>query len=362
MSGAEKKMLTDEMTSVEETAAAWFLKLRSGETREDDPEYLAWLNESGAHADALDRVALAWSVVGDNAAEPEIVTARRNALARSAEVSESRWSFWRVKKRPVAAFSAIAASLAAVIAVSIVFFAMRAPLKVIEETRFATEIGETRVVTLADNSKVSLDASSSIVVNFTDERRLVELTAGQAFFDVAKDLARPFQVSAGGRVVTATGTAFNVELVGEDVLVTLVEGEVVVSENRDAFSSAAVAPSAPIEQATEHVLAPGEQLLASRQNPVAVARAADIEKTTAWRRGKLIFEDDPLPAAVERMNRYSRIRISVEDSDIAALGVSGVFNAGDTDAFVEALEAYFPVEARRTSRSVIELRARDKRG
>ena len=68
--------------------------------------------------------------------------------------------------------------------------------------------------------------------------------------------------------------------------------------------------------------------------------------------------DDPLSVAVARMNRYSQIRLVVADDSLDELGVSGVFNAGDTDAFVEALEAYFPVDARRVSASRIEIHPR----
>ena len=49
-----------------------------------------------------------------------------------------------------------------------------------------------------------------------------ELLSGQARFDVAHDAARPFSVHAGGQTVVATGTAFNVDLLGPQVLVTLI--------------------------------------------------------------------------------------------------------------------------------------------
>ena len=58
------------------------------------------------------------------------------------------------------------------------------------------------------------------------------------------------------------------------------------------------------------------------------------------------------------MNRYSRIRLFVADDSLNVLEVGGIFNAGDTDAFIEALEAAFPIEARRMSASLIELHPR----
>ena len=61
----------------------------------------------------------------------------------------------------------------------------------------------------------------------------------------------------------------------------------------------------------------------------------------------LVFEDEPLARAVERMNRYSRIPLVAGDEAAADITISGVFEAGDAAAFVGALEAYFGLEAER---------------
>jgi transmembrane sensor len=58
----------------------------------------------------------------------------------------------------------------------------------------------------------------------------------------------------------------------------------------------------------------------------------------------MFFDNEPLSSAVERINRYAHQQVEV-DPAVAALGVSGAFNAGDTDAFIDAVTNYFPVEA-----------------
>jgi len=76
---------------------------------------------------------------------------------------------------------------------------------------YSTGVGERRTLTLADGSVVTLDARSRIQVKYRDRERLIDLDQGQARFDVAKDPARPFRVSAAGReTVLAFGTQFNV--------------------------------------------------------------------------------------------------------------------------------------------------------
>ena len=93
---------------------------------------------------------------------------------------------------------------------------------------YQTAAGERRVVTLADGSRLSLDASSEVTVQYRKHARDLHLLKGQARFDVAHDKSRPFSVVAGNQRVIATGTAFNIDMAGPKVFVTLIEGHVVV--------------------------------------------------------------------------------------------------------------------------------------
>lgn len=350
----EKTKNIEERGRINEEAAAWALRIRSGETDATGEDYLEWLAASPEHEAAMARARETWALFGDQATAPEVVKARRDALARAGRVSAGRW-------RGLAGLSmlfdspirwAAAAFLIALVAVPLLLWRSAiedAGLSGPSVAAYATDIAETRVVTLSDNSRVSLDAASAINVNYTDEARDIALLRGQAHFDVAKNPARPFRVTAGEQTVVATGTSFNVELIGDEVLVTLIEGEVVVVD-KGAVGSAR-AENSP-ETARPVTLKPGEQLVAASAAPPEIAKA-DIEKTSAWRHGKVMLDGDNLDMAVQRMNRYSRIRLEVGDLRLNAYRITGVFNAGDTDAFVEAVETYFPVEARRMSASSI---------
>src|SRR5690606_3672714 len=91
-------------------------------------------------------------------------------------------------------------------------------------------------------------------------------------------------------------------------------------------------------------LAAGQQLVDSGTEGIEV-RDAPVRRITSWREGRLIFEDEPLAAAVAEMNRYSRTRIRLADPALGRLRVSGVFRTGQSEAFAEALVAYFPIAA-----------------
>ena len=79
---------------------------------------------------------------------------------------------------------------------------------------FATGRGETRSVTLPHASKVPLNARSVLDLQFSAAARRVELVGGQAYFEVAPDPARPFEVAADDIVTTALGTYMGVNAKG----------------------------------------------------------------------------------------------------------------------------------------------------
>jgi ferric-dicitrate binding protein FerR (iron transport regulator) len=91
---------------------------------------------------------------------------------------------------------------------------------------YQTGAGQRSAVTLADGSRVTLSTRSRLEVAYTPRERRVRLVAGQGRFQVARDAARPFVVTAGSRRVTAAGAAFDVRLDREALSVTMLEGSV----------------------------------------------------------------------------------------------------------------------------------------
>jgi transmembrane sensor len=194
---------------------------------------------------------------------------------------------------------------------------------------YQTAAGERRVVTLADGSKLSLDASSEVTVQYRKHERALHLLRGQARFDVAHDKSRPFSVVAGNQRVIATGTAFNIDMAGPRVFVTLIEGHVVVVNE---------------DNAGRWELRAGQELTATPSLPPLIA-TANTAKVTAWTIGQIVFDDEPLSSVVERVNRYSNTPILIADPAVAQMRISGVFNAGDAPGFVEIVTHYLPVKA-----------------
>jgi transmembrane sensor len=63
----------------------------------------------------------------------------------------------------------------------------------------------------------------------------------------------------------------------------------------------------------------------------------------AWQVGQAIFESDTLAAAAAEMNRYSNVRLVVDDPLIAKLKLSGVYRVGDNEAFAHSVAQLLPV-------------------
>lgn len=309
---------------VREQAAAWVVRLHNDPSAVDLERFELWCKQDERHGRAFDEALAAWINVGEHATAPKVLAMRHAALGR-AQPAERRWD-WRALAAAVCLFV-----LAPI--VGAVWYAMRPPAEQILKTAHA----EQRVIVLSDGSRLSLDAMSEVRVRYTPDVRNLELIAGRANFEVAKDITRPLKVRVGPRIVTALGTVFSVEREAADVVVTLVEGSVAVTTRN--------VPSSHIE------LRPRQELRIADNGQVSLRDGIDPVQALAWREGKLIFDDAPLREVVSRMNKYGSIRIEVT-GEANELRVGGVFKAGDTMAFVDAMQSYFPLEVSHDSNSV----------
>jgi transmembrane sensor len=314
-------------------AAAWRLRLtESGSS----PEFEAWLRQPENQA-AWDQVSRSWNFFDSVAQAPEMIVAREAALADAKRVGFARPLMVR----------RITGLIAATLFIGLVGAAGAWWLNRSDDYRTAT--GERRMITLSDGSKLSLDADSEVTVRYEKHARALHLLKGQARFDVAHDKSRPFSVVAGNQKVIATGTAFNIDMAGPKVLVTLIEGHVVVL---DANGDTSLAH--PIE------LRAGQQLSAAPAAPPKIT-PANIRSATAWTIGQIMFDDEPLSSVVERVNRYGGTQVVIADPQVGAMKISGVFNAGDVLGFVEIVTHYLPVRAVSEGSHTIALQSQAKK-
>jgi transmembrane sensor len=331
----------------EEQAAEWCWRIADRAlTDPEQAQFDAWIRADPRHQQVFDEMVAVWKGTDTIAEMPGFLSLRARALttmenARDRdEASSYRHNRW---------FHGFAAAAALILMVcgSFWFFADGADV-------YDTGVGERRIVRLADGSRISLDASSRVLVSYSDDRRALTLERGRAKFDVAKEPLRPFTVTAGNQAVVATGTAFSVELLRGQMRVLLYEGQVAVVA-RPAIGKAVAAKMARHAErapATEQLL-PGQELISSLSSGAVRVMPAKMDRSLSWEDGRLDFVDEPLARAVERINRYTDTPIVVGDAAAGRLLVNGVFDAGDTQSFVRGMTALFPLSAKYDAKGVM---------
>ena len=290
-----------------EAALEWQLRLHSGTaSAKERADYAAWKLRDPEHRRAAQYAEMLWQEIGHAGVAASVRAARP-------------------KRQPL---KALAACVAVVTVAALLWFGAPGTWP-----DHRTGIGQLQTVQLDDGSTLEIDADSAVTVAFTAEQRRISVRSGQIHVTVAPDAQRPFEVEAGGGVTRALGTAFNVRHDGDVVEVAVTEHSVRVRVPPQ--------PDAGIEVHS------GQALTYRADGGVDAPIAADVQTLTAWRRGYLAFDGEPLAAVVERLSRHRHGLVLIRGDAIKRLPLTGVFRASDTDALLDALPQIMPVRVQR---------------
>ena len=278
---------------------------------EEQREFDSWLAADIRHLGAYGRA--------------EAVLARLERLHGAAAIESApmaagatRWT-----RRRILLVGSAAAGFAGVGAIGRVAWERVDPKSNHPEQYFATAVGQTHAILLADGSVMTLNTSTKATVRFTNEAREIHLLQGEALFEVAKNKRRPFIVTAGDTKVRAIGTSFTVSMLpARPILVLVREG---VVELQRTTMAVPIRASANVQ-----VLAPSNAPIAT----VAIPEA-QVERELAWQYGKIAFDNQPLQEAADEFARYSDVRIIV-DPEVAGRTVTGLFVSSDPIGFAKA--------------------------
>lgn len=211
-------------------------------------------------------------------------------------------------------------------------------------------VTEPRRQTLPDGSVVILREDAEIAADFSATARRVTLRRGEAHFDVMKDPARPFVVSAPGVAVRAVGTAFSVSLGGTAVEVLVTHGRVAVEPTAHLSEFVGVGQRARVPSAG-----------AAAQ--VSAISATDLAHALAWRTPQIEFSHTPLAEAVALINArltlagQRPIEADPADTGLEELRLSGFLAADNAEGFLLLLESRFGIRADRSGAGAILLRS-----
>lgn len=166
-------------------------------------------------------------------------------------------------------------------------------------------------IVLPDGSKVWLNAASSIrfPIAFNGDERRVEVK-GEAYFEVAKNPAKPFRVmidpqqdGAARGEVEVLGTHFNINAYNNEPMIrtTLLEGSVKVSAQKETARIA-------------KFLKPGQQAAINPEyaEHIRIIQDADIEEAMSWRNNQFIFEKADLQTIMRQLERWYDVDVVLQ--------------------------------------------------
>jgi transmembrane sensor len=179
---------------------------------------------------------------------------------------------------------------------------------------------------------VQLNTQAALDFHYSQKIRRVDLLEGEAAFRVAKDPSRPFIVHTNNGIIRAVGTEFLVYKMDRSVLVTVIEGEVDVSN-----ASRQGRPNSFTR------LRAGQQVQSDDHSGLRAVEHVDLRVATAWQRGRLIFEAAPLTEVVEEINRYRPGHIVIFNDTLRDHLVNGVFDLDSLDSAVTTIERTLPM-------------------
>lgn len=190
-------------------------------------------------------------------------------------------------------------------------------------------------ITLPDGSKVFLNSGSIIKIayGFNKSNREVYL-AGEAFFEVERDTARPFIVKTESNLqVRVLGTSFNVKSYKSDQTIetTLVSGKVELIQNNK--NRAVIA------------LSPNQMATYSKKEDKIVIEKVTTSEITSWKKGILIFDNEPIKNVLNSLERWYDVEIKIKDREINTYTFSGkVERKTNVQEVMELIEASSPVK------------------
>ena len=318
---------------IEDEAASWLVLLDKEPPAADTlREFHAWLDRGPQYQEAFEAAAEIWS---DLDHWSDYLYPQAEAGADSTGVARG-WQF----SVDFAAASVALVSLVTVIALLVLGSA--------PETNFVagyqTDVGEIRGIDLPDGTDVHLNTATRVEVTYARQARVVQLTEGEAYFQVAHDPDKPFMVHAGHYLVKAVGTAFSVAYSEDAIELNVTEGQVeVVSLDNDAFQITDIARLEQIRSRVPFVkgqrvrLGDDRKELGMVQKVEGVDVESEMQTTLAWRNGMLIFDAEPLEQVVTRINRYTQNEIVIADAGIRDLQFGGYFQADNIPAILETM-------------------------
>jgi len=160
--------------------------------------------------------------------------------------------------------------------------------------------GATYKILLSDGTIVWLNSKTALKfpINFVGKTRDVYLVDGEAYFNVSKDVKKPFIVHFKKRDIKVLGTKFNVKSYqnNENDYITLVEGSIKLNAGIN-----------------EVLIKPNEQVVINNKISKVTLKSVDANIFTLWRDNVYIYKDTSIENLFNDISRDFDIAIVYQD-------------------------------------------------
>jgi len=199
------------------------------------------------------------------------------------------------------------------------------------DTTFTTDFSEKIAIDLPDNSKVNLNALSSITFNKSDwkNNRNISLK-GEAFFDVEKGSS--FNVNTTTGTVTVLGTEFNVKQRDNFFEVTCYEGLVLVTYKNNKTK-----------------IKPGESFLVL--NDLVINNKTDYSKPQ-WLSNTSAFKSLPLKEVIAEFERQYNVKVEAKNINTDLL-FTGRFTHDNLDLALKSITQPLQLTYKKSNQTII---------
>lgn len=225
-------------------------------------------------------------------------------------------------------FLKIAASIALVVASTLVYLQINKQAPSPPLSSLATNVNQQEELLLSDGTQVWLNENSKVSYpnHFEKEKRNI-LLHGEAFFEVQSNPERPFEIQLSKGYIKVLGTAFNVrDIETEDHI------EITVQEGKVSFQFS--------KESQVYILTAKDRLYVNRHTFETTLQKDTNLNALAWHNKQLTFNNESLIQATKELERYFKANISIDES-LSNCKISSPLPIKDLESFLRLFEPLF---------------------
>lgn len=220
-----------------------------------------------------------------------------------------------------------AAAVLLVLIGAIWFFQQNAPAQEIIITAQENTLRDT----LVDGSVIALNQHSSLSAAFSKKSRKVKMT-GEAYFEVAPNVEKPFVISVQEVEVTVVGTKFNIDNQSDPdwIIVSVDEGKVRVQSGKQ----------------VEYLIAGEQARINQKSGNFIRSQTKPSENVSAWVNRQFAFDDAPLSEVIPILEKNYHTKINLVNKDLSFCRLHVRFNDESIDRVIALIAETFSLEVK----------------